>query len=179
MIAHYEFDNANGAGEKEAVIVPNPPSLINKLSAHETNNIRAKLNELADASTAITPIQYLELRLKFKGNGNTADTLQVGDIVHGFKDASTIWNNARYEGGDPNNRDNYTPLYDPMLDPILITASTTGTMQSFILPVGFVAGSVIKSRGELFKGTEWTQTDDTVTIIVNINAGNTIYIKSI
>lgn len=177
MIAHYEFDNANGVGEKEAVIVPNPPTLINKLSANETNNIRKKLNELADATTALTPIQYLELRLKFKGEGNTADTLQIGDIVHGFSDADTIWNNARYEGGDVNNRDNYTPLYDPMIDPEIFTASTTGTMQTFTLPVGFKAGSVLKSRGELFKGTEWTQTDDTVTILINVNAGNTIYIK--
>lgn len=176
-VSHYEFDNANASGDKEAVIVPNIPTLINKLSANETNNIRDKLNELADATLAITPIQYLELRLKFKGEGNTGDNLQVGDIVHGFKDATTIWNNARYEGGDPNNRDNYTPLYDPMLEPILVTAVSTGPNQNFILPVGFQAGSVLKSKGELYKGTEWTQTDDTVTILININAGNTIYFK--
>jgi hypothetical protein len=177
MIAHYEFDNANALGEKEAVIVPNVPTLINKLSANETNNIREKLNELADAVNPFGPIQYLELRLKFKGTGNTADTLQVGDIVHGFADADTIWNNAIYEGGDVNDRNNYTPLFDQAPEPISIAAPITGANQVFALPAGFTAGSVLKSRSELYKGTEWTQTGTNLTIITSVNAGNTIYIK--
>lgn len=176
MIAHYEFDNANLDGEKEAVIVPNVPTLVNKLSANETNNIRAKLNELADAVNPLSPIQFLELRLKFKGDGNTADTLQIGDIVHGFADANTIWTNARYEGGDVNDRANYTPIYDVPPDPVLITATATGPNQVFILPAGFKAGNVFKSKGILYKGSEWTQTDDALTIIVNTNTGNSIYV---
>lgn len=177
MIAHYEFDNANLAGEKEAVIIPNPPTLVNKLSANETNNIREKLNQLVDATNPLTPIQFLELRLKFKGDGNTADTLQEGDIVHGFADASTIWTNARYEGGDITDRANYTPIYDPKPDPELFTALADGINQTFILPTGFTAGSILVSRGEIFKTTEWEQTDDTITILIEIYTGNSVYIK--
>lgn len=173
----YEFDNANLSGNKEAVIVPNVPTLINKLSANETNGIRTKLNELIEVTNTLTPIQFLELRLKFKGFGNTALTLQIGDVVHGFKLLGEIWNNAYYNGGDINNRANYTPIYDPKPDPVLFTAIATGINQVFILPLGFTAGSVLKSKGELFKGTEWTQSADAITIIVNTNLGNSIYVK--
>lgn len=176
-ILHYDFDNANVGGDKEAVIVPNVPTLVNKLSANETNGIRDKINELVDAVNPLTPIQYLELRLKFKGNGNTAATLQVGDIVHGFADATTIWTNARYDGGDVNDRASYTPIFDPKPDPVSFVAPTTGVNQVFILPAGFKAGTVLKSKGELYKGTEWTQSADALTIIVNTNTGNTIYVK--
>lgn len=176
-ILQYDFDNANVDGDKEAVVIPNPPTLVNKLSANETNGIRDKINELVDAVNPLTPIQFLELRLKFKGDGNTAPELQTGDIVHGFADANTIWTNARYEGGDINDRANYTPLYDDKPDPVLFTALTTGPNQVFILPPGFKAGSVLKSKGELFKGTEWIQTDDALTVIVNSNTGNSIYVK--
>lgn len=177
MINHYEFDNANLDGDKEAVIIPNPPTLVNKLSANETNNFKDKINEVIDAINPLSPIQYLELRLKFKGSGNTANTLQVGDIVHGFADANTIWTNAIYNGGDPNDRANYTPLYEPKPAPQLFTALTTGVNQTFILSPVFVAGSVLKSKGELFKTTEWTQTGDVITILVNTNTGNSIYVK--
>lgn len=115
MIDYYEFDNANVGGDKEAVIVPNPPTLINKLSANETNNFKDKINEVIDAINPLTPIPYPELRLKFKGEGNTLSTLQVGDIVHGFADADTIWTNARYEGGDITDRGNYTLIPEPAI----------------------------------------------------------------
>lgn len=177
MIDYYDFDNANVDGDKEAVVIPNPPTLVNKLSAHETNGIRDKINELVDAVNPLTPIQFLELRLKFKGDGNIAPTLQIGDIVHGFADADTIWTNARYEGGDINDRANYTPLYDPKPDPFLDTAPIDGINQVFILPPGFIAGSVLISRGEIFKTTEWEQTDDALTILIEIYAGNSVYIK--
>jgi hypothetical protein len=182
MIALYEFDNANPAGDKEAVVVPAIPTLINKLSANETNGIRDKINEIITVGqTHFTNIAYLELRLKFKGIiagvPNTLVELQPGDIVHGFADANTIWTNARYEGGDINDRNNYTPLYEPKQEPILITATATGINQTFILPNGYAVGSVLKSKGELFKGTEWTQTSDILTILVNVNTGNTIYLK--
>lgn len=178
MIDPYEFDNANVDGDKEAVIVPAVPTLINKLSANETNGIKDKINELVEAVNPLTPIQFLELRLKFKGDGNTSADLQAGDIVHGFADASTIWNNAIYEGGDINDRANYTPVYDPKPEPVSFTAASTGVNQVFILPSGFKAGSVLKSRSELYKVTEWTQTADALTILINTNVGNTIYVKS-
>lgn len=62
-------------------------------------------------------------------------------------------------------------------DPILFTAATTGINQVFTVPSGFIARSVLKSKGELFKGTEWTQSGNNVTILVSATTGNTIYIK--
>lgn len=62
-------------------------------------------------------------------------------------------------------------------EPILKTALTTGVGQTFELPIGFKAGSVLKSRGEIFKGSEWSQTSNILTIIINANTGNSIYIK--
>lgn len=182
MIALYQFDNANLVGDKEAVIVPAVPTFVNKLSANETNNIKDKLNEIIELSNPVlNPIAYLELRLKFKGivGGvpNTLPTLQVGDVVHGFKENGFLWDDAYYLGGDVNDRENYTPIEVSKFEPEIFTAVSTGTMQNFILPVGFIAGSVLKSRGELYKGSEWTQTSDILTILINVNSGNTIYVK--
>lgn len=177
MIDLYAFDNANLDGDKEAVIVPNVPTLVNKLSAAETNGLKDKLNELVDAANLNTPILYPELRLKFKGDGNTLPSLQVGDVVHGFADADTIWSNAIYNGGDPTDRDNYTVVYDAKPDPVSFVAIATGINQVFTLPAGFTAGAVLKSRGELYKGTEWSQSGTSLTVIVNVTTGNTIYIK--
>ncbi len=182
MITPYAFDNANVDGDKEAVIVPNVPTLVNKLSANETNNIKEKLNEIIPiVNNGSSPVAYLELRLKLKGQvagvPNELDTLQVGDIVHGFADASTVWTNAIYNGGDINDRASYTVLGDVKPNPIPFVAPTTGVNQTFLLPDGYVVGSVLKSKAELYRTTEWTQVGTTLTIIVNTNAGNTIYVK--
>ena len=184
MISLYQFDNANLDGDKEAVVVPAVPTLVNKLSANEANGIKNKLNEIINqGQKSFTNIAYLELRLKFKGvvGGvpNELPTLQVGDIVHGFADETTIWTNAIYEGGDINDRASYTPIYDPKPEPILFTALSTGVGQTFILPIGFKVGSVLKSKGELFIGTEWEQVDDILRIIINANTGNSIYVKPV
>jgi len=182
MIDLYQFDNANLDGDKEAVIVPNIPTLINKLSANETNNIKDKLNELITASDPyISPVAYLELRLRFKGEvggiPNTLPILQVGDVVQGFKENGFLWDNAYYNGGDINDRNNYTPISPAKFEPQLFVATATGLGQTFILPIGFEVGSVLKSKGELYKGTEWTQTSDVLTILINVTTGNTIYVK--
>jgi len=182
MINLYEFDNANLEGDKEAVIVPNIPTLINKLSANEANGIKDKINEIIEATNPIvSPIAFLELRLKFKGEiggvPNTLSTLQAGDVVHGFKEIDFLWDNAYYNGGDISDRDNYTPIVEVKFEPQTFVAPITGAGQTFILPVGFVAGTVLKSRGELYKGTEWTQVSDVLTILINVNATNTIYVK--
>jgi hypothetical protein len=175
MIAEYEFDNANEDGDKEAVIVPNAPTLVNKLSAHETNGIKDKINELVEAvNGGAGPVAYPDLRILFKADGNELTTLQIGDIVHGFADATTVWSRARYNGGDPEDRANYTPNFGAV-QPLLFTAVATGPNQTFTVP--FEAGSVLKSKGELYKGTEWSQVDDQLTIIISINTGNTIYVK--
>lgn len=70
--------------------------------------------------------------------------------------------------------DNLNPGIDG--EPILFTAIATGINQTFT-GIPYKIGSVLKSRGELFKGAEWTQTGNTLTILVNVNVGNTIYVK--
>jgi len=63
-------------------------------------------------------------------------------------------------------------------EPYLTVAPATGTGQIFELPAGFgKAGSVMKSKGELYKGTEWTQTANSITILVSVASGNSIYVK--
>ena len=112
MIDPYEFiDSKPGSGGlKERVLGPTI-YLYNKLSADETNNIRAKLNEIADRVNDLAPPLFPLFALKFKGEGNAnTDLLEVGDIVHGFYDASTIWDNAVYNGGDPLDKANYTHI---------------------------------------------------------------------
>ena len=179
MIVAYTFDNANTSGNKEAVIVPAVPTLTNKLIASEINNLKDKVNEIIEvANLTISPILFLELRLKFKGPNNTLATLQVGDVVHGFKEAGVVWSEAFYLGGSITDRANYAPISPFTFEPVLITATTAGANQTFSLTPGFTVASVLKSRGPLFKGTEWSQTGDILTIIVNLAIGNTLYIQS-
>lgn len=182
MIALYNFDNANIDGDKEAVIVPNVPTLVNKLSANETNNIRDKLNEIIPFVNSSKPTAYLSLDLIAKGEqggvGNTGAGLEVGDIVIGFKEAGVFWDAAEYTGGDPTDRANYVPIVPSSFEPESFTATSTGTGQQFILTVGFKAMHVFKSRGLLYKGSEWTQTGDVLTILINTNLGNTIYVTT-
>lgn len=179
-ISLYNFDNANVSGDKEAVIVPNVPTLINKLSANETNGIKNKINEIIPFVNASMPTPYLDFKLIAKGEQggtpNTADVLEVGDIVQGFKELGVFWEAAKYLGGDPTDRDNYEVVSTVKFEPQTFTAATTGTNQNFVLPVGFRALMVFKSRGLLYKTTEWEQTDDLLTIIVSANTGNTIYV---
>jgi len=56
----------------------------------------------------------LTLMLKNKGFQNEvpniADTLEVGDIVFGFKDQDEFWDSAMYLGGSQPDRNNYIPL---------------------------------------------------------------------
>lgn len=111
MIDLYQFDNANAEGDKEAVVFPNQPTLINKLSANEANRIKDKLNEIIEAipdGVADTVVAYPILALRFKGEGNTLPTIQVGDRVQGMADSETLWLDATYNGGDVTNRSNYT-----------------------------------------------------------------------
>jgi len=180
MIALYNFDNANLEGDKEAVIVPNVPSLVNKLSANETNGIRDKINEIIPLVNGASPTAYLALDLIAKGEqggvANTGTGLEVGDIVRGFKEVGVFWEAAQYLGGDPNDRNNYETSTPVKFEPEIFIASATGINQVFILPQGFKASEVYKSRGLLYKGTEWSQSDDTLTIITNTNTGNSIYV---
>lgn len=68
--------------------------------------------------------------------------------------------------------------YDDLLlklEPISYVAVSTGANQTFTVP--YEPGSVLKSKGELYKGTEWIYSGTTLTILVSISTGNTIYIK--
>ena len=60
-------------------------------------------------------------------------------------------------------------------EPMSFSALSTGPNQTFIVP--FEPGTVLKSKGELYKLTEWTYSGTTLTILVSISIGNTIYIK--
>src|SRR6478735_370479 len=127
---HYEFIDANGAGEKERFL-GGTIALFNKLSADETNNIRAKLNELVDAINAVGVPLFPLFALKFKGEGNlNPTTLEVGDIVHGFYASGIIWDNAIYNGGDPLDKASYTRIVDSF-EPELFTS--TGSSNLFNL----------------------------------------------
>lgn len=66
-------------------------------------------------TTTQSPIQFGDLRLKAKGDGNVDPQLEIGDIVEGFKDATTYWSAAVYNGGDATDRANYTPLVETSL----------------------------------------------------------------
>lgn len=63
-------------------------------------------------------------------------------------------------------------------EPVSFVATANGQNQIFTLPSGFKASSVLKSRGELYKGIEWKQVDENLTILVDVKIGNTIYVKS-
>ena len=60
-------------------------------------------------------------------------------------------------------------------DPIPFTALSTGVNQTFTVPVE--PRSVYKSKGLLYKNTEWSYYELTLTILVSINLGNTIYVE--
>lgn len=62
--------------------------------------------------SANSPIPYLTLRLIAKGVGNSLVTEQPGDIFEGFKDATTYWTRAKWNGGNRGNRNNYTPIVE-------------------------------------------------------------------
>lgn len=74
------------------------------------------------------PIPFLTLALMEKGSqdgvANTSANLEIGDLVQGFKDANTVWKSAIYNGGDPTDRENYTPLIEVVLqEPVHYSAA--------------------------------------------------------
>lgn len=146
MIDQYDFIDKNDAGYKERRL-SQTTELYNKLSADETNNFKDKINEVIGVVNTFTPVQFLELRLKFKGNGNIGDGLEPGDIVHGFADETTIWNNALYLGGDITDRANYQPLYEK--NPVAVLGGglvLVAPLNSFELPDGAVCQNVFANE---------------------------------
>lgn len=175
MINHYEFIDRKPDGTKERKLGA-ITQLYNKLSAEETNNIRAKLNELVDAANFSSIPLYSVFGLKFKGPGNTNTLIiELGDIAHRYS-ASGIIENARFNGGDPQDPENYTIIvadFEPML------FISNGISNEFELVPGMKAQSLFLDRGLKYKVLEWGQNDTTVEILGPILiAGRKIYITS-
>lgn len=155
MIDNFEFIDAKPDGTKERQLGATV-QLYNKLSADEANRIRSKFNELIAAANFSGIPLFPLFALKFKGEGNTlTDTLEAGDIVHGFYDADTIWDNARYDGGDPTDKANYAQ----------ITTGTSGLTRWVINPTvtlvpsfgvdvtggqGLINGLIVDNVGDVF-----------------------------
>lgn len=175
-LVHYEFIDANGAGYKERRLTATT-ELFNKLSAEETNLFKDKINEVIDIVNLNKVPLFPIFALKFKADGNLDPfAIEVGDIVHGFYDANTIWDNAIYMGGDLNNKANYQ-LVVIAFEPQLFTS--TGTTNDFNLPAGMLAKHVYLDRGVRYKGLEWEQVGVTVTLLgATLAANRKIYIIS-
>ncbi len=193
MIDHYEFINSKpGSGGLKERLLGSTIELYNKLSAEETNNIRAKLNELVDQVNRLAPPLFPVFALKFKGEGNIdTEALEVGDIVHGFYSAGVIWDNAVYNGGDPSNKANYTNLGSggeapQILDGIIgVTAGFAVGQQTFELPVGAKCVDVYLSHAKQYLTTDnnaalvnrWEQVGDDVIITKSPVLNNYLYIE--
>lgn len=78
------------------------------------------------SGNAVVP--YLDLTLTNKGTNNCVPNigsgLETGDVVTGWKDANTYWVAAIYNGGDPADRTNYTPLNEIVMDFVCPVPST-------------------------------------------------------
>lgn len=179
-IEHYEFINKKPDGTKERVL-GKIIYLYNTLSADETNNIRAKLNELVDAANfSVIPL-YEVFALKFKGEGNLDMlTIEVGDIATRYSTDDGIWENAEFNGGDPQDPLNYT-LLPAGPKPVLFISD--GLVNTFELPAGMTAGSLFIDRGMRYMVTEdnplgeWEQEGTIITIVGAIlAAGRKIYV---
>ena len=176
IVEHYNFIDFNNEGYKERKLTATT-ELYNKLSAEETNRFKDKLNEVIDNVNLTSVPLFPIFALKFKASGNLdVFTLEVGDIVHGFYDIDTIWNNDRYLGGDVNNKANYQ-LIVVDFEPQLFTS--LGTTNDFELPAGMLAKHVFIDRGLRYKTTEWEQSANILTIIgATLAANKKIYVIS-
>lgn len=176
IVEYYNFIDFNNEGYKERKLT-GTTELYNKLSAEETNRFKDKLNEVIDNVNLSGVPLFPFFALKFKASGNLdIFTLEVGDIVHGFYDENTIWENARYLGGDVNDKANYQ-LIVIEFEPQLFTS--TGTSNDFILPAGMLAKHVFIDRGLRYKGSEWEQIGDELIILgATLAANRKIYVIS-
>lgn len=175
MIENYEFIDKNPAGLKERQL-SGITELFNKLSAEETNNFRAKINEIiARVNISDVPL-YGVFSLKFKGEGNTdLSVIEVGDIAHRYNVVTGIWDNAVFNGGgspqDENNYTNIVPAYEPQY------FVATGSSNIFELPVGMRAQNLFIDRGPRYKGLEWEQVGNEVEVLGTVlAAGRKVYI---
>lgn len=175
MIEPYEFIDKNGAGEKERQLGATT-ELYNKLSAEETNNFKDKINEIITRVNLSDVPLFPNFALKFKGEGNLdLQSLEVGDIVHGFYDALTIWDNATYDGGDPTDKANYTRIIDSFEPELIISDGLTNIYT--LSQSGMKVQNLFLDRGMRYKFTEWDQEGDDIEILGTLlAAGRKIYV---
>lgn len=175
MIEDYEFIDKTPAGLKERQLGATT-ELFNKLSAEETNNFRAKINEIiARVNISNVPL-YSAFALKFKGDGNTdLLTIEVGDIAHRYDAVAGIWDNAVFNGGDPQDAANYTNLGVTVYEPQYFISD--GLTNIFTIPAGMKAQQLFLDRGPRYKGLEWDQAGDQVEVLgATLAAGRKVYI---
>lgn len=63
------------------------------------------------------------------------------------------------------------------IEPQTFTASASGTNQTFPIVGGFTPKTVYRSKGLLYKGSDWSFSSGTLTIITNTIINNTIYVE--
>lgn len=180
MISYFEFIDKKPDGTKERVL-GTTIYLYNKLSADEANAIRTKLNELVDAvNFSVIPL-YEVFALKFKGEGNIdMSNIEVGDVATRYSTIDGVWENAVFNGGDPQDPASYTVIA-ASFEPVLFISD--GIVNTFELPPGMTAQNLFIDRGLRYKTTldnptgEWGQDGTTITLSgAIIAAGRKIYI---
>lgn len=65
------------------------------------------------------PIPFLDLKLVERGSINgvkNTGARKYGDFVQGMKDATTMWKSAMFLGGNENDRNNYVPIVEIVIN---------------------------------------------------------------
>jgi len=162
MIDLYQFDNANNDGDKEAVQVPNVPTLVNKLSANETNGIKDKLNELVQNVNILENSDLPKDQLLSKAE--ITITVNDVDIVGATR---YVINEASYEILTPETFTiNYTAA--GLFRKDIVVVDTNG---DYLLIAGVEGAVAIKPDVPLntLEFAEFDVTDSSITEFVDVN----------
>lgn len=136
-ILDYNFIDGNINGLKEAKNSTNT-ELYNKLSALETNNFKAKINEITKSINENVFTAYTSFKFVQKGFGNAdLSNFEVGDVFEGWSNDGKWLGHCNYNGGGVTSSVNFTPIQNQ----IHISASTT------ILPSWHGAIVIITAAG--------------------------------
>jgi len=163
MIENFEWIDKNVDGDKVR-LTGTTVQLYNKLSADEANLLRDKVNETVTVLNLLSPPLFPLFSLKFKGEGNlNSQLLEPGDIVHGFYDADTIWDNAEYLGGDPTDKANYEnqPSTGVFMPKIQFVADGAQTDFDIGVPARVTA---VFWDGALLNDDDWDAVDGVITL---------------
>jgi hypothetical protein len=122
-------------------------------------NYSGRLFNFFEVKYGKKPIPYLTLELKAKGPNNTLETIQIGDLVEGFKDADVYWDCAEYLGGDITDRENYKPIVETILsgDPGEFPGGGEGEsgipfefMGLWDTQIGYTPNQIVNDSGALY-----------------------------